>query len=197
MQDLPLAMGAFARLSRSAAAAPDREARLRSMVDAYFAFVWRSMCHLGVPEADAEDAAQQVFLIASSKLDGIESGSEKAFLFGTAVRVASRTRRGQMRRRETKLAEPRERVDAAPSPEELLDHARARALLDEALEAMEPDVRAVFVLFEIEQQSKSEVAAALGIPAGTVASRVRRARDVFQDHVRRFQARPKIRGGGQ
>jgi RNA polymerase sigma-70 factor (ECF subfamily) len=194
MQDLPLAMGAFSTPSRTTAA-PGHEERLKAMVETHFNFVWRSMCHLGVPEADAEDATQQVFLIADRKLDVIAEGSARAFLFGTAVRIASRFRRSRERRREVAVAQHRESVDTAPSPEELIDHGRARVLLDEALDAMDPDVRAVFVLFEIEQLSKSEVAAALGIPEGTVASRVRRARDDFRDHVRRFQARPKLRGG--
>jgi len=191
MQNLPLALGVLASPSRTT----DADVRVRSMVDSYFSFVWRSLCHLGVPDADAEDASQQVFLIAASKIDLIESGSEKAFLFGTAVRIASRARRTRTRRRETSVAQHQESPDAGLSPEELVDQSRARALLDEALDAMDPEVRAVFVLFEIEQLSKSEVSAALGIPAGTVASRVRRARDEFRDHVRRFQARPKLRGG--
>jgi RNA polymerase sigma-70 factor (ECF subfamily) len=195
MQDLPLAGGVLAEPPEACRPLARGEDRVRSIVDAHFSFVWRSLCHLGIPEADAEDAAQQVFLIASSKIDIIEVGSEKAFLFGTALRVASRARRSYHRRRETAVAQDRESVDASPTPEDLVDRARARVLLDEALDAMEPEVRAVFVLFEIEQLSKSEVAAALGIPAGTVASRVRRGRDEFRDHIRRFQARPRIRGG--
>jgi RNA polymerase sigma-70 factor (ECF subfamily) len=195
MQGLPLALGVLSTDETSEGKSGQRDARLRAMVDNHFDFIWRSMCHLGVPEADAEDAAQQVFLIADRKLDTIAEGSERAFLFGTAVRIASRFRRGRERRREVTVAEHQETMDGGPSPEELVDHARARALLDQALDQMEPEVRAVFVLFEIEQLSKSEVSTALGIPAGTVASRVRRAREEFGDHVRRFQARAKLRGG--
>ncbi len=127
MQDLPLALGVFATASDTEARVVTNEERLRDMVDAHFAFVWRSMCHLGVPEADAEDAAQQVFLIAANKIDLIESGSEKAFLFGSAVRIASRARRSRVRRRETVVAHHAESADVSPSPEELVDQTRARA----------------------------------------------------------------------
>ena len=51
-----------------------------------------------------------------------------------------------------------------------------------------PELRAVFVLFEIEELSLSEIAGLLGIPAGTAASRLRRARETFRAIVKRRQA---------
>jgi RNA polymerase sigma-70 factor (ECF subfamily) len=195
MQDVPLVLDALVE----APPVQDHalgEKRLRAMVEAHFAFVWRSMCHLGVPEADAEDAAQQVFLVASRRLAAIAIGKERAFLFGTAIKVAAHARRDRARRREI-VAPELDLLDAGPNPEELLDRARAHALLEDALEAMDPDERAAYVLFEIEQLSKSEVAELLGIPEGTVASRVRRAREEFRAHLRRFEARCKVRGGSR
>src|SRR5689334_5862897 len=81
-------------------------ARLRALVTDNIAFLWRSMIRLGVPRADAEDAVQQVFLVASKKLATIEPGSERAYLFGAAFRIAFRARRTQKRRREVLEAEP-------------------------------------------------------------------------------------------
>src|SRR3954470_14140087 len=75
-------------------------ARVRALVTENFDFVWRSLVRLGVPRADAEDALQQVFLVASRKLDDIVPGRERAFLFGTAFRIAHRARRTRDRRRE-------------------------------------------------------------------------------------------------
>src|SRR5690349_17768097 len=74
--------------------------RLSALVGEHSAFVWRSLLRLGVPRADAEDAVQQVFLVASRRLDDIEPGRERAFLFSTALRIAARARRTQQRRRE-------------------------------------------------------------------------------------------------
>lgn len=186
---LPLA--AVPDTSRPAEASP---ARLRALVTEHLAFVWRALIRLGVPRADAEDAVQQVFLVASKKLASIEPGSERAYLFGAAFRIAYRVRRTQKRRREVLEAEPPDRPDPAPDPEERMDRARARAVLDDILDTMPLELRAVFVLFELEQLTVAEIAPMLEIPAGTAASRLRRAREHFQAAVRRLEARRERRG---
>jgi RNA polymerase sigma-70 factor (ECF subfamily) len=169
--------------------APADPARLRALVTGHFDFVWRSLVRLGVPRADAEDALQQVFLVASRKLGDIEPGRERGFLFGTAFRIASRTRRSRERRREVLDGELAERQDPGPGAEELVDRARARAELEDILEGMPIDLRAVFLLFELEQMTMADIAALLELPAGTVASRLRRAREEFQAAVRRSAAK--------
>jgi RNA polymerase sigma-70 factor (ECF subfamily) len=166
-----------------------RQARSRALVTNHFGFVWRSLLRLGVPRSDAEDALQQVFIIASSKLDDVEPGRERTFLFGVALRIASRAHRAAQRRREVLDGEPVEVLDPAPRPDELIDQARARAALDAILEAMPLDLRAVFVLYELERSTMAEIAELLELPAGTVASRLRRAREHFQAAVRRIEAR--------
>src|SRR2546423_11978941 len=90
------------RIAMPAAVMEDGD-RLASMFHAHFSFVWRSLRRLGVPPATIDDAAQEVFVVASRRLDAIETGKEKAFLFGTAVRVASDARRAQTRRRHADL----------------------------------------------------------------------------------------------
>lgn len=170
--------------------------RLRALVDTQYDFIWRSLRRLGVPPTDVDDCAQQVFWVAARKLDEIQEGSERAFLFGTALRVASDARRARTRRRE--VAEPgegSEALDPSPDPEEVADKARARALLDEVLDAMPMDLRAPFVLFELEEMPTADIAAVLELPTGTVASRLRRAREEFQKIVARVKARGAFRGG--
>jgi RNA polymerase sigma-70 factor (ECF subfamily) len=169
------------------------EARLRAMRHEHFEFVWRSVRRLGVPEADADDATQQVFIVAAGKLRVIAEGSERAFLFGAALRVASHVRRSHRRRGEVTYAVT-EPEDASPSAEELIDRRRARALLDEVLESLPLDVRAVFVLFELEEMTLSEIATILGIPPGTAASRLRRGRELFQSAVARLRLRQRGHG---
>lgn len=163
--------------------------RVRALVTENFSFVWRSLIRLGVPRPDAEDALQQVFIVASRKINDIEPGRERAFLFGTAVRIASRARRTAQRRREVLDDDLLDRLDPAPSAEDELDRARARAELHAILDAMPIELRAVFVLFELEQSTMSEIAALLDVPQGTVASRLRRAREHFQAAARRLSAR--------
>jgi RNA polymerase sigma-70 factor (ECF subfamily) len=59
--------------------------------------------------------------------------------------------------------------------------------LDEILVSMPHEVRTVFVLFEIEGMNLSEIAETLGIPRGTVASRLRRGREDFERRVLRAE----------
>jgi RNA polymerase sigma-70 factor, ECF subfamily len=163
-------------------------ARVRELVIRHFRFVWRSLLRLGVPERDAEDALQQVFIVASRRIGDIALGSEQAFLFSTTLRIASRARRTRSRRREvpdTDVDEPR---DPAPAPDERIDRERARERLHEILDAMPEELRAVFVLHELEQMSSPAIAALLEVPLGTVASRLRRAREMFRAAVQRLQA---------
>ena len=171
------------------------DARLRGMVTTHYDFVWRSLRRLGVPEIDVDDCAQQVFWVAARKLADIQEESERAFLFSTAMRVASDARRSRTRRREVHEDDAAEAFDPGPDPEQIADQQRARAVLDQVLDALPMDLRAPFVLFELEELPTAEIAAMLGLPAGTVASRLRRAREEFQSIVARIKARDDFRGG--
>jgi RNA polymerase sigma-70 factor, ECF subfamily len=177
-----------ARPSRAVNAVAD--ARLRTLVHDHYDFIWRSLRRLGVPHTDVDDCAQQVFWVAARKLAIITEGSERAFLFSTALRVASDARRSRVRRREVPQEDDAPQpCDAGPRPDEIADQRRARALLDEVLAQLPLDLRTVFVLFELEEMPTQEIATLLELPTGTVASRLRRAREEFQKLVRRLQAR--------
>ncbi len=167
------------------AAAASAPVRLRALMDDHFDFIWRQVRRLGLSHDAADDATQQVFIVASRKLADIAPGRERSFLFGTAVRVASDARRTNARRRESVTDDVGEPPDRAPGADELIDQQRARAALDDILAGMEIDLRAVFVLFELEEMTMAEIATLLECPAGTVASRLRRARAEFQAAVKR------------
>jgi len=186
--------GGVVSLSQRPTSARAADARLRVLVDTQFDFIWRSLRRLGVPATDADDCAQQVFLVASRKLDDILPGCERPFLFSTALRVASGARRSRTRRREV-FDEVDDPQDSAPSPEQIAEKKRERALLDEVLDRLPMDLRAVFVLFELEELPSAEIAEVLAIPLGTVASRLRRARDEFQRIIARMRARDAFDGG--
>ncbi len=190
-----IAFGAVAPSSQAGARlGVSAEPRLAQLVQEQFAFVWRLLRRIGVFESDADDAAQQVFIAVSQRLDDIRPGSERAFLFSTALHVGARARRTRMRQRELLEADFEEQPDSAPSAEELVDRSRARALLDDLLEQMSLELRVIFVLFEIEGLSSGEISEIVGIPVGTVASRLRRAREDFAARVERLEARLKFEG---
>jgi RNA polymerase sigma-70 factor, ECF subfamily len=178
---------------------PEPGRRIAALVANHHGLVWRSLRRLGVSEADADDASQQVFLVAHRRLADIAPGSERSFLLQTVLRVAADFRRTRERRREDDGRDLPILIDTAADPEELLDRRGARVLLDRALEAMSLELRTVFVLFEIEELTMAEIAHVVGIPAGTVASRLRRAREVFREIVSRISTAPSARclGGGK
>lgn len=162
----------------------------------HFDLVWRTIRRLGVPPAAIDDAAQEVFIIASRKLDVIEPGKEKSFLYGTAIRVAADARRAHGRRPNAGDGELDTLPDVTPSAEQLVDQKRARKLLDDIIARMPEDARDVFVLYELEGLTMSEISSALELPAGTVASRLRRAREQFAAAIARLEAARKgIRHG--
>jgi len=159
------------------ASAQDR-VRLRDAFVQHYAGVWRFLRRLGVVADRVDDASQQVFLVAIEALPRIVPGCERAFLYGTAVRIAHGIRRrGE---REITGLDVDLGSSPAPSPDELTDQKRAREMLDQVLERVDLDARAVFVLFEIEGFTVPEIADLLKIPIGTAASRLRRSREQFQ-----------------
>lgn len=172
-------------------ARPDE--RLRRMVVEHIDPIARSLRRLGVPQSDVDDAVQQVFLTASRRLAEIEPHAEKAFLYKTAVHVAAHARRTVSRRRESAEDEALSRTDPRPSAEDMVDRRRAAELLESVLDSMPDDLRVAFVLYEVEQLPVAEIATMLAIPLGTAASRLRRAREDFQERV----ARLRLRMGGK
>ncbi len=172
----------------------DDDTRFRALVEAHFDLVWRTLRRLGVASAELDDAAQQVFIVASRKMGIIEVGGERRYLVGISVRVASDARRTQRRRREVGEEDAVERADDVPAQEDLLDRKRAREMLDRVLETLPGDLRTAFVLFELEGMSAPEVAAVLDVPLGTATSRLRRAREAFHERVEVIAARGGHRG---
>jgi RNA polymerase sigma-70 factor, ECF subfamily len=167
-----------------------REERLAELLSGWFRMVWRALRRFGVPAAAADDAAQEVFIIAARKLDQIEHGRERQFLYGVAIRVAANARRARAARPETAASDGLDdQASVAPNPEALLDRKQAREQLERILEAMPEDLRTAFVLFELEGCSAPEVAELLQIPVGTASSRLRRAREAFQASVAELRAK--------
>jgi RNA polymerase sigma-70 factor (ECF subfamily) len=166
-------------LSTPALSQADRNQRLHNAVALHFDTVWRMLRRLGVPEADADDAAQGVFLALDRRLLDVPVERERGFLLSAAVRVAANTRR-QLRRSREDAGLDEQRAGNDPTPERALEHRQALAELDQALGSMNDDQRTVFVLYEIEGFSLPEIARSLDVPLGTATSRLRRARDTFE-----------------
>jgi RNA polymerase sigma-70 factor (ECF subfamily) len=155
------------------------------MLTAHFDAVWRAGRRAGLSSPQAEENAQEAFAIGARKLDQIETGRERAFLLGVAVRLANNTRRLLSSQMELVRfdAQDEDTVDAEPLAEELLARKQQRELLDRVLQSLSEPFREVLTLYEIHDLTLAEIATALGIPEGTAASRLRRAREEFTRKV--------------
>jgi RNA polymerase sigma-70 factor (ECF subfamily) len=172
------------RIAPEAAAArpTDERMRLERMFVAHHGMVWRTMRRRGLSPDAAADVTQQTFVVAAERLADIAPDSERAFLLGTALRVSQSLGRKTMR------WQLEEDMDQHVADAGNLGDARAAVqLCDLALAKVDPELAEVFVMFELEGLSSPEIAAALEIPLGTVASRLRRAREQFRVVVGRLE----------
>jgi RNA polymerase sigma-70 factor (ECF subfamily) len=170
---------------------------VRDAAATHYEVLWRFLRRMGVDEHQVEDAAQQVLLVFSRRATDVPREAVRSFLLGTALRVASDWRRSAARREE---AVGIESLSAKPHPgpdaEQVLGHREMRQLLDRVLDSLSPELRAVFVLAELEEMTMAAIARALSIPPGTVASRLRRAREVFAARAEEVRAESE-RGGAR
>lgn len=149
---------------------------LREIFDANVAFVWRTLRHFGISDADVDDVCQEVFVVVHRKLPGFEGRSAlRTWLYGICFRVAKDHRSRAYIRREVAVSEPP--PHAVPASQDS-DYARAEArlMLQGILDLLDEDKRAVFVLYEIEGLAMREVAEVVGCPLQTAYSRLQAAR---------------------
>ena len=145
-------------------------------------FLLRMVRHLGVPQADLEDAVQDVFVVLHLRFHQIERGTAlRSWLSAVAVRICSNRRRGSTRRRLVgasesdraleELVDPRQR----PPDESSLENEQRR-LLAAAIARLDNRKQQVFILAEFEQCTSKEIAELTRTSPSTVASRLRIAR---------------------
>lgn len=154
-------------------------ADLEKFIREHHAFVWRCARRLGVPLADVDDAVQEIFIGIAARREPITHA--RAFLFRACTFAAAHARRKSSQRHEVSDELQLERaVDTGESPERSVEHERERQELQSIIDAMPDELRAVFVLFELERLTMAEIAEIAELPRGTVASRLRRARELFE-----------------
>ncbi|HEY3452749.1 MAG TPA: RNA polymerase sigma factor [Myxococcales bacterium] len=166
-----------------------------AIYDAQYAYVWNTLRRLGIRRNELKDFVQDVFLVVYRRLSSYDEARPlRPWLFGIAYRVVSN------RRRQERGQPPRSAVTAAtedlPSssagPEEAARAAENRALVARALEALDLEKRAVFVMHELDECPMPEIARELDIPLNTAYSRLRLARQAFAAAVRATAAEPTL-----
>jgi RNA polymerase sigma-70 factor (ECF subfamily) len=162
---------------------------LRQIIEEHGAQAWRTLRLCGVPSADLPDVCQEVFLIVHRKIAEFEGRSSlRTWVYGICVKVAADHRRRARFRHERIVAEPPELPVFATQSDEI-DDARTVERLFAILDSLDQAKREVFVLYEIEQRSMSEIAEALGCPLRTAYSRLEAARDQIMRAWRRDEIR--------
>jgi RNA polymerase sigma-70 factor (ECF subfamily) len=160
-------------------------------------FVARLLHRLGVPAREIDDVVQQVFVVVH-KNGGYVHGpaTPTSYLGAIAVKAASSARRrdGAQRSRHAEYSEEL-LASSGRDPVSLLEVRRELMQLQAALDEMDPDLRAVLVLTELEGETCASIAASQGIPVGTVYWRAHRARKQFRRIALRLSAehRPRVR----
>jgi RNA polymerase sigma-70 factor (ECF subfamily) len=156
--------------------------RLEKIFNAHHATVWRALRRRGLSAEAAEDATQETFLLAAERLEDIRPESERAFLIATALQVAHTLGRKTVRWElnedmDERLADNRDTSDKRADMQ----------LCDLVLSKVDADLVEVFVLYELEGLTSPEIADLLQIPLGSVASRLRRAREQFRAAAARVE----------
>jgi RNA polymerase sigma factor (sigma-70 family) len=152
------------------------EAALTALVKRHGPMVW-GVCRRLLSHHDAEDAFQATFLVLVRKAVSIVPRELVGnFLYGVAHQAALQARRTAARRRAREV-----QVMVMPDTEAVQQDQRAdvQPLLDQELSRLPDNYRAVIVLCDLEGRTRKQVTRQLGVPEGTVAGRLARARAIL------------------
>jgi RNA polymerase sigma-70 factor, ECF subfamily len=156
-----------------------------------FPYVWKTLQRLGAPSPDIEDLVHDVFVVVHRHLADYDPARPlRPWLFGITLRVLADHRRAGRNRNEI-TAEIDDPIDMAPTPHERLEDREARAVLMRALDSLDLDRRAIFVMHELDEVPVPEIASLLDIPLNTAYSRLRLARADVESWIRRFRSQER------
>jgi RNA polymerase sigma-70 factor (ECF subfamily) len=171
---------------------PPQPLDLHAVYAAHAQYVWMTLQRLGVHRSDLEDLCQEVFVVVHRRLASYDPNARmSAWLFGICLRVVAAYRRRAFRRHEqpTDFDQNPPGASTAADPERAALDRHRRAQLVAVLDKMDLERRAVFVMFEIDGLGCAEIAELIGVPVGTVYSRLHAARKEFEKLAARVRAR--------
>ena len=154
--------------------------------------VLRWVIRLGGPYVHAEDVAQDVFATALKRYPSFRGDSSpRTWLFSITRNVVRNARRRAALRRFVGLGdEVPEPASDAPGADEALGARRRRRSVQTALETLSTKHREALVLVDMEGLTAREAGALLGVPEGTVSSRLHHGRKAFASALKRQGFRP-------
>ena len=162
------------------------DAEFTALVHRQSRFVFRVAYAVLLNAHDAEDAVQETFLKLYRNRGWEQAENERAYL----ARVAWREAIDMRPRRSASATEPME-LDQAPSPRPGPDQALLTANQDSMIHAMvdalPEELRVPLALSAFEELRSPEIGAVLGIPDGTVRTRLQRARQILKQKLASLQ----------
>ncbi len=159
-----------------------REERFRDLVHRQSRFVFRIAYAMLRNVQDAEDVVQEVFLKLFRNGAWEEVRDERAFL----ARTAWRTSVDRLPERSGRFAiedEAEEQACSRPGPEQIAIGSDAVALMHKLMDAMPEELRQPLALSAGDELSSKEIAAVMGIPEGTVRTRLMRGREILREKL--------------
>lgn len=165
----------------TAASSPDLVGIYASHKD----YVWLTLQRMGIPRSDLEDVFQDVFVIAHKRLHTyLPTAKLSAWLYGICLRSVAAHRRRAFRRRERADGSDESVAHSGTehwhaqveAPDERLKKLERQATLNDLLGSLDAEHRLVVVMFEVEDHSCQFIAELIGVPVGTVHSRLHTAR---------------------
>ena len=147
------------------------------LVEAYQGQVYRLALHMGLSPADAEEAAQEAFLAAWKGLPRFRGDSRfSTWLYQLATHAAIDLMRREKKYRDNTDIEDAILTDGTESPQEAVERQETQTAVQGALQALSPQAREILLLRYQAELGYEEIAAVLGLPNGTVKSRINRAK---------------------
>jgi RNA polymerase sigma-70 factor, ECF subfamily len=171
--------------------------RFESIYKQYFDFVWASVRRLGVNPPATDDVVQEVFVVIHSRLHTVEQPqSLRSWIYGVVRRTVSSHHRAQRVRDASGSALAAESTlnRAPPTPFDLLEQNAQLKLLWTLLEELDEPKREVFSMAELDELTVPEIAEILVIPLNTAYSRLRAARQAFEEVLARHLAQREGQG---
>ena len=162
----------------------DADAEFSALVQRQSHFVFKVAYALLLNSHDAEDAVQETFLKLYRNRGWKEANNERAFL----ARVAWRTALDCKRRLSLSYSVPGaagfdESPSPNPNPEDVLTSANQESVIHAVIDSLAEDLRVPLVLSAFEELNSREIAEILGLPEGTVRTRLQRARQILRQKI--------------
>lgn len=164
----------------------DADAEFSALVQRQSRFVFRVAYAVLLNSYDAEDAVQETFLKMYRNSGWKDAENERAYLARVAWRIAVDQKRRSASSSVSGLTDPATldlMASSHPRPDESMTEANQRAMVHVLIDSLSEELRVPLVLSTFEELNSREIGEILGVPEGTVRTRLQRARQILRQKL--------------